>query len=1229
MHEKTLLYGALGFTALAAIYGVVHGTRAAGNATTEIQISPVSQIDAKTLSSAEVPIRLTSSDGTGLRLQSLRANAVVEDPLALTEMHLVFENPESRVLEGTFRITLPQGASLSRFAMKVNGVWQEGEVVEKQAARRAYEDFLHRKQDPALMEQGAGNEFSARVFPIPANGIKEIMIAYSETIEAGAPYVLPLRGLPQLGTLDVDVHAAGARGALTGGRSDATFSLHQQRFTPAQDFVVDARQLPRSAGLRAGDLAIARVVPFATSRPEPIASAVVLVDTSASRGLGLPDQARVVRGVLGRMNPDASVTVACFDQEVAPIYEGKAGAFGDKEVNAIIARGALGASDFEQALGWAGEQAKKAKAKRVVIVGDGVATAGETDGQKLKEKVERLREAGVERMDAVAMGGIRDDAFLRTIVRGVLDRDGVVLDAKLGIDALARRLGEATSSGVPVKVEGASWSWPQTLDGLQAGDEIMVYAQIDSTKPVKIAIGTQQFAPDLRSSDRPLVERAWAQAKIQSLVDAPTDTASVTKAQIIALSTSHRVMSPYTAMLVLETDNDYRRFGIDRNATVDILTVKDGRIAVDHQPRAWEQRQAELEKSKLKEEAKNDKGFQAPPPPVMVPQTTVTATAAAPAAAPMASAAPGYFGAPADETLGATTTRERNLQQAPRGGDAEQRGPGSAADRSGALDLQDPWAANDGRAVDLGLNGTGGGGGGEGQGVGRAAGQAAGGLGGHAAGAAAHGTPPPARPSRPDNRRARPSGDPLSAEADDIPQFRAPGPAPTVSARAVTPPQAQVRPGALVVQGGIGQDEVQRVVRAATPRLRACYTRQIQTNPSAGGHVDLSVVVDSLGEVKTADATSTMSSELKTCMAGVFRTLRFPAPGTGNARFTASFDLVPSGDAGEVAQNNGNGNVPKAAPYDGRFKVVMDRLSQGDKDGGLDEAKRWQTDQPGDIMALVALGEAYEARGDLKTAARAYGSILELFSFRADSRRFAGERLERLGEPSAVRLAADTYGKAAEQRPDHPASHRLFAFTLLKAGEHEKAFEAMKKGAMRSYPAGRFAGADRILKEDLGLIASVWAAAAPARRGEIMTKLHAAGGAEENAPSLRFVLVWETDANDVDFHIHDGKGGHAYYGNRQLASGGELYADVTTGYGPECFTIRGARDKRAYPYTLQAHYYSRGPMGYGMGKLEVLEHDGKGHVSFDERPFVVMVDRAYVDLGSVDKPKGVETASLK
>ena len=116
---------------------------------------------------------------------------------------------------------------------------------------------------------------------------------------------------------------------------------------------------------------------------------------------------------------------------------------------------------------------------------------------------------------------------------------------------------------------------------------------------------------------------------------------------------------------------------------------------------------------------------------------------------------------------------------------------------------------------------------------------------------------------------------------------------------------------------------------------------------------------------------------------------------------------------------------------------------------------------------------------------------------------------------------------------------------------------------------------------------------------------------------MRFVLVWETDANDVDFHIHDAHGGHAYYKQPTLPGGGELYADVTTGYGPECFTIRRPREERSELYRLEAHYYARGPMGYGMGKLEIIDHDGKGGLTFVERPFVVMTDGAYVDLGTI------------
>jgi hypothetical protein len=302
----------------------------------------------------------------------------------------------------------------------------------------------------------------------------------------------------------------------------------------------------------------------------------------------------------------------------------------------------------------------------------------------------------------------------------------------------------------------------------------------------------------------------------------------------------------------------------------------------------------------------------------------------------------------------------------------------------------------------------------------------------------------------------------------------------------------------------------------------------------------------------------------------------------------------------------------------------MSHIKRGTPKQALGVALVWREEQPGDVLALVALGESLEALGQRQWAARAYGSIIDLFPSRADLRRFAGERLDRLGlrDPAALTLAVDTYRKAKEQRPDHPASHRNLAYALLRHGQPEAAFDAIADGIRQQYPQGRFAGVERILPEDAGLIAAAWLRREPQKDSVIRQRVAGIGAELPLAGSLRFVLSWETDANDVDFHIHDGRGGHAFYSSRALPSGGELYADVTTGYGPECFTIGYPRGGRApaYPYTLKAHYYSRGPMGYGMGKLEIIEHDGAGNLKFDERPYVIMVDHAAVELGGVGGP---------
>lgn len=945
---------------------------------------------------AAAPLSLTASDGTGLRLVALEASGVVELPLAFTELRLTFENPEPRTLEGRFEITLPPSASISRFAMKIGEHWQEGEVVERQAARRAYEDFLHRRQDPALLEQEAGNRFSARVFPIPPNGKKELILSYSqELIQPEEPYIIPLVGLPELGRLHIRAlvgsQAAGSASNLGGvARQQQVVEVRRTDWTPDEDFKVPPAKSQGPVGLRHENLVVVRVQPFSEARPDPVPSLLVLFDTSASRALGYAAQVERTAALLSALHRGSGaktpVLVAAFDQEVVPIYEGPVSGF---DAGALAARRPLGASDLEKALAWVARREGQ-RYPRVLLVSDGVSTAGTTEGDALLLQTRGLAQAGVERLDALTFGGLRDAALLSRLVTAGLDRSGVVVDGDRPLFELARRLGERTTAPVEVNIPGAEWVWPKTLERLQSGDSALIYADIPRDKAFSLRLGNASITDaQISSAERPLLERAWVKARIErilhqrdTLAAGDRDLRAALTAQVTELSVKHRVLGPTTALLVLETEADYAQHRIDRRGLADILTAGMAGLEV------------------LKRTG---------PPPVSV--------------------------------VGKLEARGLSLEGLP--------------GRSGAADVH---------------------------------------------------------------------VEPESLDSEDIVEpSAAPAPEPAAEAARMMAPRA-------------------------------------------------------------------------------------PAP----AQDSMAPASMPPARRREIA---GPSDKRRAPPHAGAFAEVLALLKKKKAEAAELEALSWRDRAPGDVLALVALGEVFEARGDLLQAERAYGSLIDLYPSRADVRRFAGNRLDRIESDRAVRLAADTYEKAVAQRPDHPSGHRQLAFSRLKMGEHRLAFEGLVTALGTRFPS-RFPGVDQILREDLGLVAAAWRAVAPGEADGIREKLRAAGGIEENGPSLRFVLTWETDANDVDFHIHDGKGGHAFYQTPELPQGGgRLYADVTTGYGPECFTVR--RAARAYPYRIEAHYYSRGPMGYGMGKVQVIDHDGKGKLSFDERPFVVMADGAFVELGEV------------
>ncbi len=1073
---------------------------------------------------APPPFQLTSTDGVGLKIAAVRATTVIEDPLAFTELHLTFENPEARTLEGRFTFTIPPGASLSRFGMKINGRMMEGEVVEKQRARITYEEFLHQRKDPALLEQGAGNELAVRVFPILAHEKKEIVVSYSEVTSRRRPYRLHLQGLSKIGRLEAEVFTSEQQVAVH----------HADDEVPAGDLVVPPSKwsTDASAGLRAGTHSVVRVrVPDGASDRDPLADTIILVDTSASRALDLSQEIATLKSVVGAMKPDARLVVGCFDQTVAPVYEGPASAFAEGHLDFIRKRGALGASNFTAAMAWARDAAQKARSPRLVLLTDGVVTSGPRDASDLRSFTKGLADAGFVRADAVVFGGIRETASLDAIVKGTLPRAGVIAAAEDGADEVNRRLTSATLAPLAIRADGAQWIHPTMVEGAQPGDEVVVHVE-GKTTLAGLRVGPYEISPMMREAGGPLVDRSIALAKIASIEASDAIEPDDKRTQIIALSTKHRVVSEHTAMLVLETEADYDRFAIDRNANVDILAVQDGRVAVKAVPRGmlrW----------------------------------------AMPTAPPGSTSPWGR-----EDSLGTDALSARGNMWGDDIGDSF---------GVGGLGLAGIGEGGGGRSDGVGLGNVGTIGRGAGTGTGQGFGSGSGRLGG------AHRTRPPS-----------------------------------------------VRMGATQVSGRLPPEVVQRIVRQNFGRFRGCYEAELGRSANASGRVTTRFKIATDGSVKdvTDGGSEIPSRTFRDCIQKAFAALSFPVPEGGPVTVVYPLVFAPEGTAiatqddtlrmprrtvprREDMHRNNAEPLPTANPdpYTGEFAAVMARVRDRDARGALAKAIAWRAEAPGEVLAYVALGEAAELAGDKVLASRAYGSILELWSYRVDMLRLAGERLDRVGDPDSLELATETYRAAVLDRPDHPSSHRLHAMALLKLGRPAEAFEVLEGALKRSYATGRFAGVETILRDDLALAAAAWAAKAPEKRSIIETRLGTHDRTLDGTPSLRFVLVWETDASDVDLHVADRDGNHAYYGQPTLPSGGKLEADVTNGYGPEAFTI----DEKAkgYPYTLRVRYYARGPMGFGMGKVQIVEHDGKGRLRFDERPFVLMKDQAVVDLGVV------------
>ncbi|MCH2225630.1 MAG: DUF2135 domain-containing protein [Crocinitomicaceae bacterium] len=143
-----------------------------------------------------------------IKMEALNVNVKVVGNISTTTLEMLFYNDSSRVLEGELYFPLNEGQSVSRFALDINGKLREGVIVEKNKGQKVFESVIRQKVDPGLLEWTVGNNFKARIYPIPAKGHKRMVVAYEEELQASQNafiYQLPLNFKQRVKKFDLKV----------------------------------------------------------------------------------------------------------------------------------------------------------------------------------------------------------------------------------------------------------------------------------------------------------------------------------------------------------------------------------------------------------------------------------------------------------------------------------------------------------------------------------------------------------------------------------------------------------------------------------------------------------------------------------------------------------------------------------------------------------------------------------------------------------------------------------------------------------------------------------------------------------------------------------------------------------------------------------------------------------------------------------------------------------------
>ena len=556
-----------------------------------------------------------------LRLTSYIVNASVSGRVARVSTESVYHNDSPRDLEATYVFPLPEGATVEKFTMWMDGQPVDAQVAEKDRARATYERIVNQRKDPGLIEQIAENLFRMRIFPVRANSDQRVRIEYSQVLRFSSDlnsltfnYPLysaePLDAPPSahsfvmnlalemespIAKLESPTHKISQR-IFNEDPKRGTVSIEENQVKLDRDFTLTIglkdRALPvttlalRAAPAQGKDADDGTLMLFITPQLPaneilPAKDVVLVMDISGSmEGMKLQQARTALNECLSRLQSKDRFALVSFsdfsksfsDQwtNVNPDSVLKGKAF----VNALVAAGGTNIGEaLERALAFPAEDGR---IKQILFATDGLPTVG------LREPSEicKLAVAGgkAQRIFTLGIGYDVNPSLLDRLAadtRGARAyvRENERIDEKVGI--LIDKISSPVLTDVTVEFSsplGIEQVYPPKIGDLYLGQQLILTARYKHAGPGQVVLKGRRNGkevvieaplnlPETTVQATSFVTKQWAMRKTGYLLDQIRlygENAEL-KSEVVRLGTQFGIATPYTSFLALEA-NDRAQF---------------------------------------------------------------------------------------------------------------------------------------------------------------------------------------------------------------------------------------------------------------------------------------------------------------------------------------------------------------------------------------------------------------------------------------------------------------------------------------------------------------------------------------------------------------------------------------------------------------------------------------------------------------------------------------------